>query len=400
MTRIHPKGAPEVVIVGAGIAGLALALALARRGGRVTVLEQAGAIREFGAGLQITPNGWAVLAALGLAQDAILNTTPARCVELREGADGRLVSRLDLSRLQPDRGWHFVHRGDLVTALADAARAAGVTLLTGRRVEAAQIGDGWPRLRLSDGEIVEAEIAIGADGVHSRLRAALNGSTPARFTRRVAWRALVPGVAGAPPVAEVHMGPRRHLVSYPLHGGTLRNIVAVEERPRWVAEDWSFRDDPMELRLAFRGFGARVRGWLDQIDEVWLWGLFRHPVARHWQRAGAGGGALAILGDAAHPTLPFLAQGANLALEDAWVLAACLMQTDDRAAGLMRYQAARADRATRVVAAAGRAGGLYHLPAPLRGGFHMGLRILGRVAPGYALSRHHWIHGHDVTARS
>ena len=188
------------------------------------------------------------------------------------------------------------------------------------------------------------------------------------------------------------MGRGRHLVSYPLRGGQLRNIVAVEERRRWAEESWSLRDDPMELRLAFDGFGPRVQGWLDQVQDVWLWGLFRHPVAKRWHGQGA-----AILGDAAHPTLPFLAQGANMALEDAWVLGAELDRgvPDDQA--LAAYQAARAGRCARIVAAANSNARAYHLNSPLRELAHLALRVGGKLAPGLPLGRFDWLYGADVT---
>ena len=195
------------------------------------------------------------------------------------------------------------------------------------------------------------------------------------------------------------MGPGRHLVSYPLRGGTLRNIVAVEERNRWVEEGWNTRDDPMALRLAFAGFSPRVRGWLDQAAEVWLWGLFRHPVAEHWGRVLPGGFA-AILGDAAHPTLPFLAQGANMALEDAWVLAELLAARGPGEAALTAYRALRADRCARIVAAANANARNYHLSSPLRDLAHLALRIGSRIAPAAPLKRFDWLYGHDVTAQA
>jgi salicylate hydroxylase len=188
------------------------------------------------------------------------------------------------------------------------------------------------------------------------------------------------------------MGAGRHLVSYPLRNGTLRNIVAVEERRQWVEEGWNLRDDPLEMRLAFERFSPRVQGWLESVDDVWLWGLFRHPVAKHWY-----GKNTAILGDAAHPTLPFLAQGANMALEDAWVLADCLARFG-LSDGLPAYQAARKQRCAKIVQAANNNARAYHLRAPLRTLAHLGLRLGGAVAPGMALRKFDWIYGHDVTA--
>lgn len=383
-----------VTVVGAGIGGLAAALALARRGAAVTVLEQAPAIAEVGAGIQIAPNGAAVLRALGLEGALDRAGMRADAVVLADGRDGAPVVRLPLA----GKGdWRFLHRADLIALLLDAARAAGVTLRTGARVSAADLGAGGAVLRLADGATERAGLVIGADGLHSVVRAALNGPARPRFTGHVAWRATIPEPPGAEPVAEVHMGPGRHLVTYPLRGGRLRNLVAVEERRGWVEESWSLRDDPPAVRLAFAGFGPRVQGWLAQVDALWLWGLFRHPVAPVWGRAAAGG-ALAILGDAAHPTLPFLAQGANMALEDAWVLAACLDAGPDDAAALAAYRAARAARCARIVAAAAGNARIYHLRGPVRDAAHLGMRAIAALAPGVLTGRFDWIHGLDVTA--
>lgn len=387
----------QVTVLGAGVAGLAVARALALRGAQVTVLEQADAIREVGAGLQISPNGAAVLRALGLQAELDAASLRAQAVELRDGLDGDLVLRMDLAKLRPGQGWHFLHRADLIALLLDGARATGVDVRLLMRIDAVDLSGAKPRLTTAQSTVIEADLVIGADGLHSPLRAALNGATQPFFTNQVAWRAVIPNDPTDAAIAEVHMGPGRHLVSYPLRGGAWRNIVAVEERRRWVEEGWSLRDDPMELRLAFESFSPRVQGWLQQVEDVWLWGLFRHPVAPVWHHA-LSAGAVAILGDAAHPTLPFLAQGANMALEDAFVLARSLAGHDSIPAALASYQAARAPRCARIVKAANGNARAYHLSGPARDIAHAGLRLGGWLAPGLALKRFDWLYQHDVTA--
>ena len=386
----------SVTIVGAGVAGLALARALALRGAVVTVLEQADRVGEVGAGIQISPNGAVVLRALGLQGGLEAVSTRAAAVQLMDGLSGDPVVRLDLARLRPGQGYHFLHRADLIALLLQGAVEAGVTLRLLSRVAAVDLSGTHPVVRLESGETLCPTLLIGADGLHSRTRAALNGVETPFFTRQVAWRALIPCEADAAPVAEVHMGPGRHLVSYPMRGGTLRNIVAVEERDRWAEESWTLRDDSMDLRLAFKTFSPRVRGWLDKVEDPWLWGLFRHKVAKTWISPKG----VAILGDAAHPTLPFLAQGASMGLEDAWVLADALAHHDTTAAALVAYQAARKPRTTRIVDAATANARAYHLSGLQRMIGHAGMRLLGQVSPGAMLGRYDWLYGHDVTDRT
>ena len=386
-----------VTILGAGVAGLALARALAMRGACVTVLEQADVISEVGAGLQISPNGACVLAALGLSLDGL--SIRAEAVELRDGFDDSCVLRLDLARLRPDLGWHFVHRADLINLLANGAREVGVDIRLLTKIDRVDLSGDRPKAITTQGLEIEAPLMVGADGLHSPTRMALTGITAPFFTHQVAWRALLPASSVEQNVTEVHMGYGRHLVSYPLRGGTLRNIVAVEERRRWVEEGWTLHDDPMELRLAFESFSPRVRGWLDQVSDVWLWGLFCHPVAKRWH-AILPKGAMAILGDAAHPTLPFLAQGANMALEDAWTLADVLSASDTPAAALLAYQTMRAPRTAKIVEAANASARAYHLSGPTRSLAHTALRICGKLAPDLVLRRFDYIYNHDVTAQN
>ena len=395
----HPDGEAmslsghRIIVIGAGIGGLACALALRRRGAEVTVLEQAGEIAEVGAGLQISPNGVAVLRALGLEEALAARAVRARAVVLKDYRRAGEVLRLDLTRLAPTQHYYLVHRGDLIDLLARAAREAGVRVRLLQKVAGVSPGS-QPGVGLENGRLIEADLVIGADGLHSRARVALNGESAPFFTGQVAWRALIANRGGLGAEARVHMAPRRHLVSYPLRGGEMVNLVAVQERAGWVDEGWHHRDDPANLRAAFADFGPEAQALLAEVDEVHLWGLFRHPVARNWQAGG-----VALIGDAAHPTLPFMAQGANMALEDAWVLADCLDAAGEVAERLARYQARRRDRVERVVAAASGNAWKYHLGfAPLRGAAHLALKIGGAVAPARMLAQYDWIYGFDVTA--
>ena len=380
-------------MLGAGIGGLAVAIALARRGAQVTVLEQAAGIREIGAGLQISPNGAVVLDALGLGADLDRIGRRARAVQLSDYRRGP-VARLQVDR---GRGYHFVHRADLINMLAQAARALGVRMRLLQQVSTVDIAEDGVCLTTLQGAQHRCTALIGADGIHSVVRQAIGGTAPApAFTGQIAWRMTLPVDPGQPDEATVHMGPGRHLVRYPLRDGRLMNIVAVEERDEWTEESWSQVDDPARVRAAFAGFCPTVRGLLDRVERVHLWGLFRHPVAQSWHRGGA-----VILGDAAHPTLPFLAQGANMALEDAWVLTSALAGHDSLQASFAAYQEARRARCARIVAAASRNARNYHLRfPPLRFAAHSTLRLTGRMAPERLLSRFDWLYKHDVTALS
>ncbi len=366
----------KVRIVGAGIGGLTAALALARRGAEVAILEKAAGLREVGAGIQISPNAGRVLSALGL--DAALEAIAPRSHGLRMwNAGGGAVARLDWRRLRPGAPFRTVHRARLVEMLEAEARAAGVAIHLGEAVTAGTLPDG--------------DLVIGADGLHSVLRQHLNGAAKPFFTGQTAWRALIPCPDDAAPWADLFMGPGRHLVSYPLGGG-IRNIVAVVERPDWPHEGWSHRGDPDGLRRDFLAFAPPVRDWLAQVEAVGIWGLFRHPVAACWQD-----GRHAILGDAAHPTLPFMAQGACMAMEDAWMLAACLDADADQGRALARYEALRAPRARRIVEMANANGRNYHLTGLARPLAHGLLRTASALTPAAIYRRFGWIYDFDPT---
>ncbi len=230
------------------------------------------------------------------------------------------------------------------------------------------------------------------------LRPELNGKREPFFTGQVAWRALVPATGREEAEAAVYMGPPgRHMVTYPLRQGQVVNLVAVEERANWAAEGWFHKDDPpANLRKAFEGFCQDAREVLSRVEDVHIWGgLHRHPVAIEWHR-----GATALLGgDAAHPTLPFMAQGAVMALEDAWVLADSLAVQGMQDGPPALYQARRRTRVTKVIEAANKNARNYHYGNPVAKLLGHGvLRIANRVAPPQkVLERFDWIYNHDVT---
>lgn len=383
----------KTLVIGGGIGGLATARALALRGADVTVLEQAPEIAEVGAGLQVSPNGFAVLNALGLGQALGDLSVRARGVNLRDYRGARVLS-LDLGQLESD-DYFFVHRADLIDILAQGAREAGAKLRLLQKITSIDPGaDGSrPRVGLANGAILSADLVIGADGLHSVARQALNGRVAPFFTGQVAWRAVVPNTGNAAAEACVHMGPHRHLVSYPLRQGRMLNLVAVQERAAWSEESWSQEDDPIALQAAFSDFGPEVQAMLSRVETVNLWGLFRHPVAARWHAGG-----VALVGDAAHPTLPFMAQGACMALEDSWALAECLDGAGALEDRLVAYQECRRERVCRVVETANGNAWKYHLSfSPLRWAAHTALRVGGAVAPGRLMRQFDWIYGYDVT---
>lgn len=382
----------DIAILGAGVAGLAVARALAFRGAKVTVYERAEAITEVGAGLQLSPNGVAVLTALGL--DAASVAMRSNGVMLLDGYTGRTVLHMDLKRYKPDSAFLLMHRADLIDLLAQAARDAGVEIKLLHSVERVTETDTSVVLDFENGTQATHAVVIGADGLKSRLRTVLNGDVDPFFTGQTAWRATVPALGGEEPVAMVHMAHGKHVVCYPLRDGSLINIVAVEERGDWTEEGWFHRGDPAELTDHFSGFGGGIPSLLARVTEVSRWGLFRHPVAQHWH-----GTRTALIGDAAHPTLPFLAQGANLALEDAWVLADCLADLPLESA-LPAYQLLRRARAERVIEAANGNARNYHLKGPKRAIAHAVLRAGGAVAPRAVIDKFSWVYDHDVTTQT
>ncbi len=356
----------RVLIAGAGIGGLTAALALIARGFDVQVFEQAAELRELGAGVQLAANGTRVLLALGLGPMMECVVCPPAGKEIRLWSTGQSWQVFDLgdhSMARYGAPYWMVHRGDFHTILLNAVRAAKPDAL---RLGAACTGfaqDGsGVLLRLASGERIRADALIGADGVHSRIRQAIFGTSQARFTGIMAWRGLVP-MERLPPhqrrlVGANWVGKGGHVVTYPLRRGEILNFVGVVERDDWQVESWTERGTVEECARDLAFWHADVQRIIHAIDAPFKWALLgRDPLPRLNE------GRVALLGDAAHPMLPFMAQGANMAIEDGMVLARCLDAYDDPEEGFRRYDAARLARTSRAVLASLDNARRFHDPA-------------------------------------
>ena len=362
--------APRVVIVaGAGIGGLTAALALLRNGFRVVVLEQAERLEETGAGIQLSPNAARILIDLGLEDRLRPLATAPTALRVRSAASGREIVQMPLGEtaaLRYGAPYWVIHRGDLQAAFAAAvSRQLDITLKLGARVEdfVAHPNGVTVRAQSATGASEERGAALlAADGLWSRVRARLGYGEPPRFAGRTAWRGLIPAPAVAAefrePLIQLWLGRDAHLVHYPVKSGRVINVVVITSDD-WNAPGWSESASRAELvpRLTAQAWAPAARALIG-LPEAWLkWALYdRRPLMR-WSQ-----GPVALLGDAAHPMLPFLAQGAAMAIEDAAVAAQCLAQNpDDAARALQTYCAMRRARTWKVQRSAARNGARYHL---------------------------------------
>ncbi|GGB61576.1 MULTISPECIES: FAD-dependent monooxygenase [Henriciella] len=387
------------LIAGAGIGGLTAGLALARQGWAVHILEAASGFREVGAGLQLGPNAVKVLSALGVSDAVRAVAFEPEALELRLGRSGRPVFRIPLDEAGWGAPYYHVHRADLVETLAaELLKTGQAEIRFGTRAEQYSTDGDQPQLKLDSGAILSGSLIVGADGIHSRLRAQIAGPDAPRFTGNVAWRATVPIERLdrlPPPTACVWAGKGRHAVTYRVRNGELANFVGVVERSDWTTESWTEKGSKAEALADFAGWDLTITELINKADSHFRWALFdRNPLQR-WTD-----GPVALLGDACHPMLPFQAQGAAMAIEDAWVLADSLKTAGDVSAGLARYEARRMHRTTRMQAASRANMGLFHRRSALaRLGTYGPMWLAGSVAPGFVRSRLDWIYAHDVTAK-
>lgn len=389
----------KALITGGGIAGVTAALCLAQSGWSVDVFERAEELTEVGAGLQLSPNACRALERMGVLSALQKHASTPRFAELRSGQSGRLLYRSELGAAAEARWgapYLHIHRADLLDVLVKAALSAGARLHLGREALDAASGPDRAALHLAGGDTVEGDLLLGADGIRSRLRNVVGGGGLPRYAGQLAWRGLIPSLEvrpeAVPSGATVWMGAGRHLVCYPVRGGELINFIAVVDRHGWAEDGWRQQGDPNALRAAFAGWADPVPHILDAVTDCFLWGLFERPEQAEWAS-----GRIALIGDAAHPMKPFLAQGAGMAIEDAALLRHVLVRADGIPRALKQWEAARRPRVSRVAAQSEANGRLFHMESGVsRALVHGGLGLLGRAAPRLITARLDWLYGHDV----
>ncbi|MFN8830520.1 MAG: FAD-dependent monooxygenase [Labrys sp. (in: a-proteobacteria)] len=387
----------RVAIVGAGIGGLTTAIALARRGLEPRLIERSLVLEEVGAGIQLSPNAVRVLEALGLREAMAESMVEARAIHIRRGQDGREILALPLADARQRWGAPYatIRRADLQSLLVDAVRAARLPLDLGHALVADECRlpatDEAPRLVLDTpaGRMeAEADVVIGADGLWSSVRRAMGQTSAPVFQRKRAHRAILP-IADLPrdidpTVTGLWLGEDAHLVHYPVSSGRAVNIVAVV-RDEDAAQGWSRPSADGEVAGAFARWTRPMRDLIAAAPGFQSWPLHDRPPDRAWTR-----GRTALLGDAAHPMVPFLAQGGAMAIEDAAVLAARLTETSaPLPVRLARYAADRQPRTARVQTEARANGDRYHWGTARSAARDLGLTLLGAQR---MLARYDWLY--------
>ncbi|MGC2199785.1 MAG: FAD-dependent monooxygenase [Stellaceae bacterium] len=338
----------RIAVIGGGIGGLTAAVALRQAGFEVDVYEQAPELTEVGGGINMAPNATRVLRRLGLAEGLDREGVRPLGTHQRRWQDGRTLQKAPLNPLCEELygAPHMtIHRADLLDVLAAAFPAERVHL--GRRLISVTDRGNSAEARFDNGVTITADVVVGADGIHSAVRAALFGEEAPAFARCVAYRGLVP----AERIAELGLelgnqswlGPGGHLVHYFVSGGRLLNFVGWTEHDSWNREDWTDRATVARALAAFADWHAQVRTIIAAAETCFIWALFdRDPLPR-WSV-----GCTTLLGDACHPMYPFMGQGAAMAIEDGTALAACLRAIRDPAEALLHYERMRLPRVTRL----------------------------------------------------
>jgi 2-polyprenyl-6-methoxyphenol hydroxylase-like FAD-dependent oxidoreductase len=356
----------KILIAGAGIGGLAAACCLMKAGHRVEIYEQAPQLAEVGAGIQISANAMHVLRYLGLGDSIARVGVSPRAYIFRLHDTGEVIQRFSLSdEHERLHGAPYIqlHRADFHEILAACARSLDPNVVRlNHKVTGFSEGENGIQLHFADGSSAQGDLLIGADGLKSAVRAQIFGAADATYTGDAAWRITVP-VERLPPdfleqAMSVFMGPGGHAVCYYLRGGRLLNFVGLVETDEVSEESWTVKFPWEKLKADFRGWHPIIQTIIDAADkdQCYRWSLHNRLPTRNWSTNLA-----TLLGDSAHPTLPYLAQGAAMAIEDGAVLTRALSTADTIPSALQLYQRNRIDRAARIVTQSSANRELFHL---------------------------------------
>ena len=391
--------ANRIAIAGAGIGGLSAALALAKVGLKVCVFEKTARLEEVGAGLQMSPNAMKVLRYLGLDTVLRAHACVPQYATMRDFKTGDYYLKRAVGAAAESRYgapyWHL-HRADLHKVLVASCEEMGVALILGANVSGyLEQGDGVIVI-CADGSEYAADLLIGADGIRSMIREQMLGKESPTFMKQVAWRGVIPvgeiKSVNIQPDACVWVGPNRHFVTYYLRGGEYVNFIAVEERNSWHHESWCEVGSIGELKSAFTDWHPEVSDLLGYAKNIFLWSLNGRDVLPTWYQYHT-----VLLGDACHPILPFMAQGAAMAIEDAYVLSQCLVRYAIPEA-LQQYEALRKPRVTAIQSMSKDNARLYHMRGGTIGRIKLkAVRVASQFAPSLIQAKLDPIYGYDVT---
>lgn len=392
----------KVVIAGGGVAGLTAALSFARLGHDVQIFEQAEGFEQVGAGLQLSSNAMKVLQALDLQGQVLEVGDEPETLEVRSGMSGREIFSVSVGQTARTRyGAPYVHvyRPDLISVLeAAVSRSKGIGVQFGRRVAGYKSAPKGAVALLTCGQEVECDLLVAADGVRSTIRRQMTGGDAPRFTGCRAWRFIVPidlvAEWFASPSAIVWCGPGRHVVTYRVAKGSMLNVVAVIEGGGPAPETWVEKGDLRQLSSGFKSWAEPVRAAISAAPDCHVWGLYDRDPLITWSD-----GRVVLIGDSAHPLPPFQAQGAAMAIEDAFFLSRCVDGSDGDVDGAIRsFVHPRRRRTKRILHSSRFNQRLFHLSyGPERWATYGLLRTVSAFSPAFLGSRQNWIYSHDTT---
>lgn len=369
----------KIAVIGAGVSGLSVASILAKAGHEVSVFEKNQRIREVGAGIQISPNGFCVLKEIGLSKEVIQSSIRNKSILICDYQNGQKLLQFDQSSVLGKENFRLLHRADLINLLYRSAVSNKVSFNLGYTADAKSLRDQY-------------SFVIGADGVHSTTRSLLNPQqSKNRRSDYFAWRSIVPNKFKHHSGVRLTIAPKKHIVSYPVRGSDQLNLVLIQESENDEIFEWSRKEKPENIKNLFSEFGGEIGDALKSVETVHKWGLSSQDIPSNWAIDN-----IFLIGDALHPMLPFLAQGANSALEDAFILAK-LITFHEPSKAAEKYIEIRKPRLLRLMKEIKNTAWKFHLEHSLfRIAAHSGLSLLDKTFPQSANLPFRWLYNYDV----